>query len=119
MFSKTTITAVILMFALLASAAQAEVVELTDVQMDQVTAGAFGVQVGTFNLYDIRGYTYTFQSGNYFIDNQGVVWAPRAIYYFSDNIALGVLTNAAGQVWDGGYNALTGPAVPINYLYTS
>jgi hypothetical protein len=123
MFRKTTTTAVSLMFALVASAAQAEVVELTDVQMDQITAGAFGVYPGTSNLYDIRGFTYTFQSGN-FIDNQGVVWAPRAIYYFSDNSALGVLINTAGQVWDGGYNAINGPAptattVLIKYLYTS
>ena len=126
MFRKITAetTAVSLTFALLASAAQAEVVELTDVQMEQITAGAFGVAPGTSNLYDIRGYTYTYQSGNNFIDNQGVVWTARAIYYFSDNSALGVLINAAGQVWDGGYNAVTGPAptatsVLINYLYTS
>jgi hypothetical protein len=112
MFRKTTaeVTAVGLALTVLASVAQAETTELTDAQMDQITAGAFQVVTGTFNLVDSLQKTYTFREATSdFIDNSGIVWTPRAVYWYPNNLAFGVLTNADGQTWDGGFTVTTGP----------
>ena len=63
MFRRTTVevTAVGLALTVLASVARAETTELTDAQMDQITAGAFQVVTGSFNLVDSRQITYTFR----------------------------------------------------------
>jgi hypothetical protein len=112
MFRKITVevTAVGLALTVLASVAQAEATELTDAQMELITAGAFQIVSGTFNLVDSLQNTYTFRAATLdFIDNSGVVWTPRAVYWYANNIAFGVLTNAAGQTWDGGFTVTTGP----------
>jgi hypothetical protein len=126
MFRKTTVEVTTLSLALtvLASVAQAETTELTDAQMDQITAGAFQVVPGTFNLLDSPGCVsgacspsgsqnmYTFRPATSdFIDNRDVVWTPVAVYWYAapNNLAFGVLTNAGGQAWDGGYTVTTGP----------
>jgi hypothetical protein len=120
MFRRTTaeVTAVGLALTVLASAVQAEAAELTDAQMDQITAGAFQVVAGTLNLLDSRQITYTFRPvTSDFTDNSGGVWTTRAVYWYANNIAFGVLTNASGQSWDGGFSATTGPLMsPTNVL---
>jgi hypothetical protein len=113
MFRMTTVkvTAVGLALTALASVARAETIELTDAQMEQITAGAFQVVPGTFNLVDNRQITYTFRPATLdFTDNSAAVWTPVAVYWYpSGSIAYGVLTNAAGQTWDGGFTVTTGP----------
>jgi hypothetical protein len=112
MFRKITVevTAVGLALTVLTSVAQAEATELTDAQMELITAGAFQVVAGTSNLVDNSQITYTFRPATSdFIDNSGVVWTPRAVYWYANNLAFGVLTNAAGQTWDGGFTVTTGP----------
>src|SRR5512132_3011335 len=112
MFRKITVevTAVGLALTVLTSVAQAEAIELTDAQMEVIRAGAFQVVAGTFNLADVNQMTYTFRPATSdFIDNSGVVWTPRAVYWYANNVSFGVLTNAAGQAWDGGFTVTTGP----------
>jgi hypothetical protein len=121
MFRKITVevTAVGLALTVLASVAQAEATELTDAQMELITAGAFQVVATTSNLVDSRQITYTFRPATSdFIDNSspaGVVWTPRAVYWYANNTAFGVLTNAAGQTWDGGFT-VTPMSDPIRVL---
>jgi hypothetical protein len=115
MFRKITVEVTTLSLALtvLASVAQAETTELTDAQMDQITAGAFlVVPPGTFNLVDSQNKTYTFRSATLDFTDGAVVWTPVAVYWYGapTNLAFGVLTSANGQVaWDGGYTVNTGP----------
>jgi hypothetical protein len=116
MFRKTTfeVTTLGLALTVLASVAQAETTELTDAQMDQITAGAFQVVPGTFNLVDSQNpqKTYTFRSATLDFTDGAVVWTPVAVYWYGapTNLAFGVLTSANGQVaWDGGYTVTTGP----------
>lgn len=120
MFGKITIevTAIGLALTVLTSVAQAEAIELTDAQMELISAGAFQVVPSTFNLLDSLQHTYTFRPNTSdFIDNGGVVWSPRAVYWYSNNIAFGVLTNAAGQTWDGGFTVTAGPmSGPVKVL---
>jgi hypothetical protein len=103
------VTAVGLALTVLASGALAETTELTNAQMDQITAGAFQVVQTTFNLVASQD-MYTFRPATLdFTDNSGAVWTPVAVYWYPNNIAFGVLTNAAGQTWDGGFTVTTGP----------
>lgn len=110
MFRRTTVevTAVGLALTVLASVARAETTELTDAQMDQITAGAFQVVTGSFNLVDSRQITYTFRPATLDFTDGNAVWTPVAVYWYS-TAAIGVLTNAAGQTWDGGLTVTTGP----------
>ena len=126
MFRKANAEVTVVGFALavLASAAQAETVELADVQMDQITAGAFSVPIGTFNLVDCGGAvgcstlpqsTYTFRdtTGD-FTDQNGAVWTPVGSVYWFGGVAFGVLATPDPQtglmrIWDGGATITTGP----------
>ena len=110
MFRRTTVevTAVGLALTVLASAAPAETIELTNAQMDQITAGAFQVVPATFNLVDSRQITYTFRPATLDFTDGNAVWTPVAVYWYP-TAAIGVLTNAAGQTWDGGLTVTTGP----------
>jgi hypothetical protein len=118
MIRKTTAKAVGIALTGVVSVAPAEATELTDAQMDQITAGAFQVAVGSLNLLDCGGTpacsfpqnTYTFRPATSdFTDNSGAVWTPKVIYWFPNSLAFGVLTNAAGQTWDGGLTVTSGP----------
>ena len=112
MFRRTTVevTAVGLALTVLASVARAETTELTDAQMDQITAGAFQVVTGSFNLVDSRQITYTFRPATLDFTDGNAVWTPVAVYWYPNSTAaIGVLTNAAGQTWDGGLTVTTGP----------
>jgi hypothetical protein len=116
MIRKTTAKAVGIALTGLVSIAPAEATELTDAQMDQITAGAFQVAAGTLNLLDttqqpLGQKTYTFRPATLdFIDMAtDVVWTPKVIYWFPNSLAFGVLTNAAGQTWDGGLTVTSGP----------
>jgi hypothetical protein len=104
MFRRTTVevTAIGLALTVLASVVRAETTELTDAQMDQITAGAFQVAAGTFNLVDSRQSTYTFRPATLDFTDGNAVWTPVAVYWYPNSTAIGVLTNAAGQTWDGG-----------------
>jgi hypothetical protein len=120
MFRSVAVTAVGLALTVLANVAQAETTELTDAQMDQITAGAFSVVFGTSNLQDCGGTmacsafpqsTYTFRPDTRdFIDlNSGVVWAPVGSVYWFGGVAFGVLRDPTGRIWDGGLTVTTGP----------
>ena len=96
--------AALLALGTLTGAALAEPVELTEAQMDQVSAGAFAYD-SAGNLQDTYGFVYTYdpESGLY-QDDAGVVWeAPAGIYYHEDGHAYGFLWNGElGVPWDGG-----------------
>jgi hypothetical protein len=115
MFRKTNAEVTVVGFALavLASAAQAETVELADVQMDQITAGAFAITATTNNLVDINNNFYIFNAAtSSFTDTLGVVWNPAPIYWYHANgLAMGLLIGPQGQIWDGGYYSLSGPLI--------
>ena len=118
MFRSVAVTAVGLALTVLANVAQAETTELTDAQMDRITAGAFSVPIGTFNLVDCGGTmacafpqsTYTFRPDTLdFTDQNGVVWAPVGSVYWFGGVAFGVLRDPTGRIWDGGSTVTTGP----------
>jgi hypothetical protein len=114
-------TAVVFALAVLANAALAEPVELTDAKMDQITAGAFvSLDPATNNtniIMDSLNVTYTRTIDNNYVDSTGVTWIPLVLYYFSSpsqvtpdgtvTPAVGVLYNTAtGQFWDGGFQVV-------------
>jgi hypothetical protein len=113
------VTVVGLALAVLASATQAETVELTDVQMDQITAGAFAIAASTNNLVDINNNFYIFNPvTSTFTDTQNIVWTPAPMYWYHANgLAMGLLVGPQGQLWDGGYYSLSGPLV--NYTLSA
>ena len=108
--------AVVLTLGILASPVRAELVKLTDEQMDKVTAGAFtvgmdyNILLGSHNGANIllqstnNGITYT---------DGDVTWTTQALYISTtEGFAVGVLSNPQGQYWDGGFQ------LPANYVMT-
>jgi hypothetical protein len=109
MFRKTTsgVAAVGLALAVLASEAQAEGVELTDGQMDQITAGAFAAIGNTYDMVDVNNIIYKSAApgSTIYIDSGNVSWQATVLYYFPNNVVFGVLINPlTGQIWDGGFS---------------
>jgi hypothetical protein len=61
----------------LSSVALAEPLELTEAQMDQVTAGAFTIDSAGI-LHDASGFDYTRQSDGRYLSSDGFFWEVRA-----------------------------------------
>ena len=112
MSHKTEAAGVVLALAVLTSAARAETVELTDAQMDQITAGAFEVVNGA-NLRDSSGTLYSAQSPQpttqYKITEAGMRPATEVGTVWTGNIML--FLNRPG-VPPYGVGTLTGPGGP-------
>jgi hypothetical protein len=106
---------VVLALSTLSSVALAEPVELTEAQMDQVTAGAF-LYDSAGNLTDIYGFVYTYDSATgLYHSADGWVWeAPNGIYYAeagrhaqTEPTAYGWLINwESDLIWDGGFQTV-------------
>jgi hypothetical protein len=70
---------VIFALAVLANAALAEPAELTDAEMDQITAGAFAsfdlASNNTNTIIDSNNVVYTRTSDHTYVDSTGVTWS--------------------------------------------
>ena len=122
MFRKITaeVTAVGLALTVLASAAQVKATELTEAQMDQITAGAFQV-VGAKNLLDSSNNLYIRQADptQYLVGT--VVWSGNLTFFNGTPTtpglpavtpyAVGTLIGPGGQMNTGGF--VVAPGYPI------
>ena len=111
------LTASAFALAVLVSTPLGHAAELTDAELDQITAGAFTADSSNNTIVDVNSHSYTRVSDtapyNY-TDELGNYWTPAVLYYYN-NIAIGVLIGPGGQIWDGGFN-ITPPSLP-GYTY--
>ena len=99
---------VVLTLGVRANDARAETAELTDAQMDKITAGAWTRGAG-FDLVDSFGIYYRFVSTGpgtgYYLDTNNAQWnIVGTVYFLSNNHAFGVLITPNQVLWDGGYS---------------
>ena len=117
--------AVVLTLGILASPVRAELLELTDTQLDNVTAGAFTVVAN--NPLQLTGYynaaPVTLQStdnGLHYTGPGNVTWTTQVLYISTtQGFAVGVLYNPQYQYWDGGYQLPPTYVTPPFTLYTN
>jgi hypothetical protein len=102
------LTASAFALAVLVSTPPVQAAELTDAELDQITAGAFIADPSNNIIVDINQHSYTRISDtapyNY-IDELGNTWTPAVLYY-DGNTAIGVLIGPNGQIWDGGFTTV-------------
>jgi hypothetical protein len=121
MFNRTAAEAavVVLTVGILASPVRAELVKLTDEQMDKVTAGAFtvgtdpniliGFHNGAYIVLESTDNGITYTAGK-------VTWTTQVLYISTtppgQGYAVGVLSSQTGEHWDGEFQ------LPPNYVMT-
>ena len=116
---------IVLTLGILASPIRAEVIQLSDTQMDSITAGVFIVlqdpNILAFNPNTLvgllNGQPIVLQSsdnGNtYHLVADGTIWTTKELYISTtQGYAAGFLSGPQGQSWDGGHT------LPPDYVLT-